>query len=260
MESILAKKIEGEIQKAGTGFQNVSPLAFTIGFDGYQCERIICKDGYLEKTDEEKDITLYYGKCPELIQSVVNQKCTEEDYSLYCPVVILFDVEQIKSKNIYPFNPQRIPEPVKNARWKLEDYAIGNTFEGIQKYIFAFYRTSQNYLDGITRREEDTEMNDDGGLNSCFEIIRNLHQGWSLYEGDQTVSVLTEERINLYDCIKGIILPEKLMAFEAFQQLKTKEGLLVKTYPTKRHRAPTAYAGVVADLCRECMDLLEVIR
>lgn len=260
MGSILAKKIDSEVQKAGTDFQNVNPLALVITFEGYECERIIYEDGYLEKPDGENDIVLYYGKCPEVTQKIISRQCTEEDYSLYCPVVVLFDVERIVAKHIYPFNPKRMPEAVKNVGWGLEDYALGNTLEGIQKYIFVFYRTSRNYLDGVTRGEEGTETNSGGGRNSCFDIIRELHQGWSLYEGDQTISVLTEERINICDCIKGIILPEKLMAYEAFRQLTTKEGLLVKTYPTKRHRAPTTYGGEVADLCRECMDLLEVRR
>lgn len=237
----MAKYLDALIQKMRTADDIGILLPAVKAFEGSAFELGVPQRG------NENVQTVYYGCSPAMIGEHIG-KDTELEYALdlYCPVLMVLDLPALlkdgKVEGIFPFDPEQCEEEMKQG-----DFSLEISERGIKAYVAFFYGTHQNYIYCEPKLVQEKDIRPNMGLS----ILYTLHSKASCNEWANRVSILIHKGVSLIDYMKCIILPEKLMAYESFQPVLTKDGLVCKTYRILAHRVPWAYNQTVFDLYME---------
>lgn len=220
--------------------EEVKLLYAVAAYDGLECSEIIDADCLLEHW--EAGTLVYYGICPKIVgeEIDINEPLTG-DHEFYCPVAFILDPTGIKIKEAYPFDPFELGDvKISTERSK---FCLGNDVLTIRKYIRVFFGSNENYIKkrGVKVVEKESVI---------AHILSQMLGANILNRKKCTVSLFVEE-IHPLECIKCIILPEKLLAYDCFRNLETKADITIKTYETEPYIHPMFYNLAVDNKIRE---------
>lgn len=215
-------------------------------FDSFKISTII--DNTLPAPANPSSEIAYYGKNP-IVPPASQLSSNEYTQSLeyYCPVGIIYDIEQLYEnkliKRVYPFDPSDFKVSLNGK--SVDAFQIDNSIEGIRKYIFYFYGSLANYQYG--------ESNPPSNAPSIIvDQVSRIQRKDTVTEAQLTISLILENPFDYLTYAACIILPEKLMANNNFSQLTLKDtNICIKTYPIYRGRIPSQYNTIVEQLGRE---------
>lgn len=193
---------------------------------------------------EDEEIYIYYGRHADNIsKNVAGCDDREKQYALYCPAVFVFNIEKLKLKNSYPFNPESFNP--KDKRIKMNDYELGVPIENIQKYISCVYGSNDSYWKGAV---------DDGKIKDSREMVNlTAMQKISFDTRLSTVTMLVERIKLLQEYLECIIIPEKLLVYKEFETIQSSETLRIITYETDIVEHPSVYNLLVGNMCKDYM-------
>lgn len=205
---------------------NIPVLPIVMAYDGKNANYIANKLNLNKiETDGEENLFSSYGKHSDNIDGHNEQNNLE--YVLYCPVVFIFDIENIDPeaiKSIYPFSPKAFLEDAigKDIR-EVESFDMGTSIDNVVKYIECFFGTNKDYFYGSPKQVDKI------CLQAC--VIKNLYDK-SLDSKVKAVFIELYDFEKIDQNLKCIILPERLMAYPTFTVLAERPGMEVKTYKT----------------------------
>lgn len=224
-------------------YRNLSLLPVVIGYDGNDAYGIA---SHLNSNDiDAKQVHTSYGKHSDNIGSD-NKINNLESFELYCPILLVYSLENVDPKDIkeiYPFSIEDFKnESVYDDIPELEYFSLGNQVENILKYIECFFGTNEAYLYGQLRQVEKR--------NIVTRAIGSLYTK-SLNAKVKTIYVDIKNFQLIDENLKCIILPERLEVFEEFETLTSRFGIVVKEYKTNTTFHPAWYNYEVAKLLEE---------
>lgn len=199
-------------------------------------------------TDISSDDIAYYGKNPIIPSaSKIDRKQYTQSQEYYCPIGVIFDIEQLlnenRIRNIYPFDPSDFQ--VSHNGKQVCNFQINRSLEGIGKYIVYFFGNLYNYQYGNSNPPACAS-------SEIIDQVSRMQRSDAVLETDLTISLLLENPFDFLEYARCIILPEKLMANYKFEQLAQENTTIcIKTYPLYRGRYPALYNTVVENLCND---------
>lgn len=230
--------VNQQIENGKDNIESVENLGIILAYDGFDFDNII-EDRKIQKTSEKA--WMYYGINPELIGLEINiDKEMKYNYGFYCPVAIILDVDKMAVAEAYPF------EPGENGLESLseEEFCLGNNLNMIKNYIRTFFESNENYVDGVlkVRKEEQNQV--------AMELI-NILEKKTFNKRHRTVCIKSEKKVSLSECIRCIVIPEKLRCCESVKKLEKREKVEVITYTTDPCQHPVVYNKEVNDKIRD---------
>lgn len=232
----LSKYITTQFDEKGYDIEKVKNLYAITAYDGLECNEIIESDSLLKL----KQAACYYGKHPEIIGEKLDKNAELiMDHALYCPIAAILDMESIKIKEVYPFDPEEVKLPIEASKFRLDgDAGL------IRKYIQIFFGSNDNYMRQTGVRIIESQ-------NITANILSQLLCTKTMNPKKYTVTILIDKEVSLLGHLKCLVLPEKLLAYESFLRLTTKTDLVIKPYTTEPNIHPAYYNTVVNSKIRE---------
>lgn len=240
----LERYINMQFDEKKYNIEEVKSLCAIVAYDGLECSEIIESDCLLKPREADYPFCLYYGNHPNIIGEEIDKNETlTGDFEFYCPVAIIMDMDGIVIKEAYPFDPSALGADVKISK-ELYKFCLGNDALTIRKYVRVFFGSNENYI-----RKRGVKVIEEGSVTAhrLSQILKTNTANQKKY----TVSLLIGEEIHLLNCIKCIILPEKLLAYDCFSKLKTKSDIVIKAYETEMNVHPMLYNFVVSQKISE---------
>lgn len=238
----LVRYINKQFDEKDYKIEEVKPLCAIVAYDGMECSGIIESDSLLRCRQAKKPV--YYGKHPEIVGKGIdiNEKLTGA-HEFYCPAAFILDIEGIKIKETYPFDPAELGDHEIISK-ELFKFSLGEDVLTIRKYIRVFFDSNENYI-----RKSGVKIIENESVTA--HVLSEMLRTNALNQKRYTISLFVEEEIHPLECIKCMILPEKLLAYDCFRNLKTKPTITIKTYETEPNVHPMLYNLAVNEKIRE---------
>ena len=236
MDSELQVFINEQMEKNKYHTNDMPSLGAVVTYDGNIADIIIQNKNIPENI---KIDMLKYGKysCFDNGTLDSSEKLTN-DHAFYCPVCFIYSLDELETEAIYPCNPELLDV---NTRY---EYCLENSHDGIKRYIKVFYHSTENYFNSEPRK--DLECN-----RQTASALKKIHSQQSVGDQEHIIYIKFISESQLANALKCVILPEKLLLYCTFDELKSRENIRCITYETKINRHPALYNQTVLDLLEQ---------
>lgn len=222
-----------ESKNANGEYLKVKPLYAVIISDALWAEKMLNKYilKHTEEDSEGKTYRLTYGKFCKNFGVNLNGEM-EYDIECYCPIAFLVSCDILKMDQILPMKKELLGEEI------VSELVLNNTEEQVLKYIYTFYGSSENYLDGKRKRINKREC-------MCVGYLINILDKKYMYNENHIIDIEISFISQLMESLKYVIYPDKLEDNKAFSKLKENGTVDCIQYKIEAGRAPVSYNEVI---------------
>lgn len=220
------------------------------GFSGIK----ILKEGKLKiqkcKVFGKDLLYFFYGKPSYPVAEKFPEKRTD---GYYCPICFIINSEKVPIYEVYPFDTGAFKTDKYSKFFprgvELENYKLDSSLGAIQSYISVMFGNNDNYIDGKCIQTEY----DIAEIHVLINML-NANGAFDIDERANTVEVICDKDIDIYDAIECVILPNNIMRDRYVKDFFNKNNIKYKTYRFRPLTKPERYYEAVFQLAMEHID------